>query len=254
MDQILPMEDEESGDELRIINASFADPYLLILREDSSVKIFKASGDGELEDVEASGLSSTKWLSASLFRPFNFTEVFAFLLTPEGGLHVFAMSEMEKPSYVAEGLGFLPPVLTVDYVPRRSAAKATITEILAADLGDATTRSPHLIVSSTDTSRRTHTDTIRFEPQTMILSSTKPSIRRHDLRPSRGQKIYDGSSCPNSTFQGSLKRQTKPPKKSRSRALSSRWTTYAAIALSSSVGRHRHSSSKSLPVRLVSLV
>jgi cleavage and polyadenylation specificity factor subunit 1 len=36
--------------------------------------------------------------------------------------------------------------LTVDYVPRRSTAKATITEILAADLGDATFRSPHLIV------------------------------------------------------------------------------------------------------------
>jgi cleavage and polyadenylation specificity factor subunit 1 len=150
MDQILPMEDEETGEELCIINASFADPYLLISREDSSVKIFKASGDGELEDVEASGLLSTKWLSASLFRSSTFTEVFAFLLTPEGGLHVFAMSELEKPSYVAEGLGFLPPVLTVDYVPRRSTSKATITEILAADLGDSTTRSPHLIVSLPD--------------------------------------------------------------------------------------------------------
>lgn len=148
MDQILPMEDEESGNELRVINASFADPYLLILREDSSVKIFRASGDGELEDVEASGLSSTQWLSASLFKSSTFTEVFAFLLTPEGGLHVFALSEMEKPCYVVEALGFLLPLLTVDYIPRRGAAKATITEILAADLGDATTKSPHLIVSS----------------------------------------------------------------------------------------------------------
>jgi len=146
MDQILPMEDEESGNELRVINASLADPYLLVLREDASIKIFKASGDGELEDVEASGLSSTRWLSASLFKSASFTEVFAFLLTPQGGLHIFAMSEMEKPCYVAEALGFLPPSLTVDYVPRRSAARATITEILAADLGDATTKSPHLIV------------------------------------------------------------------------------------------------------------
>jgi len=146
MDQILPMEDEESGSELRVINASFADPYLLILREDSSVKILKASGDGELEDVEATGLSSTQWLSASLFKSVTFEEVFAFLLTPEGGLHVFALSQMEKPCYVAEALGFLPPLLTVGYMPRRSAAKATITEVLAADLGDATTKSPHLIV------------------------------------------------------------------------------------------------------------
>lgn len=88
MDQIIPMEDEESGAELRIINASFADPYLLVLRDDSSVKIFKASGSGEVEDVEASGLSSTKWLSASLFKSSTFEETFAFLLSPEGGLHV----------------------------------------------------------------------------------------------------------------------------------------------------------------------
>ncbi|KAI4613398.1 mRNA cleavage and polyadenylation factor subunit [Alternaria ethzedia] len=146
MDQILPMEDEESGNEINVINASFADPYLLILREDSSVKIFKATGDGELEDVEATGLTGTTWLSASLFKSSSFTEVFAFLLTPEGGLRVFAMSDMEKPCYVAEALSFLPPVLAMDYVPKRSAIKATITEILAADLGDATTKSPHLII------------------------------------------------------------------------------------------------------------
>ncbi|KAJ5026847.1 CPSF A subunit region-domain-containing protein [Bipolaris maydis] len=146
MDQILPMEDEESGNEVNVINASFADPYLLVLREDSSVKIFRATGDGELEDVEATGLSNSQWLSASLFKSASFTEVFAFLLTPEGGLRVFAVSDMEKPCYVAEALSFLPPVLGMDYVPKRSAIKATITEILAADLGDATTKSPHLIV------------------------------------------------------------------------------------------------------------
>ncbi|KAH6879298.1 CPSF A subunit region-domain-containing protein [Alternaria rosae] len=146
MDQILPMEEEESGNEINVVNASFADPYLLILREDSSVKIFKATGDGELEDVEATGLTGTQWLSASLFKSSSFTEVFAFLLTPEGGLRVFAMSDMEKPCYVAEALSFLPPVLAMDYVPKRSAIKATITEILAADLGDATTKSPHLII------------------------------------------------------------------------------------------------------------
>jgi cleavage and polyadenylation specificity factor subunit 1 len=58
------------------------------------------------------------------------------------------MSNMERPSYVAEGLGFLPPILTSDYYARRSTAKATITEIIAADIGDTTSRSPHLIVSS----------------------------------------------------------------------------------------------------------
>lgn len=88
MDQMIPMEDEETGAELRVIHASFADPYLLVLRDDSSVKILKASGSGDLEDVEAAGLSSTKWLSASLFKSSTCDGVFAFLSTPEGGLHV----------------------------------------------------------------------------------------------------------------------------------------------------------------------
>lgn len=88
MNEIISMEDEESGEELRIINASFADPYLLVLRDDSSVKIYKANGSGELEDLECNGLSSQKWLSASLFKSSTVSEVFAFLLTPEGGLHV----------------------------------------------------------------------------------------------------------------------------------------------------------------------
>lgn len=88
MNEILPMEDEESGAELRIIGSSFADPYLLILREDSTVKVFKASDSGEVEEVECSALSSTKWLSASLFQSSFLSDIFAFLLTPDGGLEV----------------------------------------------------------------------------------------------------------------------------------------------------------------------
>ncbi|KAF2001233.1 hypothetical protein P154DRAFT_619566 [Amniculicola lignicola CBS 123094] len=150
MDQIIPMEDEE-GDELRVLNASFADPYLLILREDSSVKVFKASGSGEVEELDCSGLTSTKWLSASLFRSSTIPDVYLFLLTPEGGLQVFGMDDLENPCYVAEALGFLPPLLTADYTPRRSTAKAAVAEILAADIGDVTTKSPHLVVrTSTD--------------------------------------------------------------------------------------------------------
>jgi hypothetical protein len=88
MEQIIPVEDEESGAELRVINASFADPYLLILREDSSVKLFKTNESGELEEVESNTLSSTKWLTASLFTSSALPDIFAFLLMPEGGLQV----------------------------------------------------------------------------------------------------------------------------------------------------------------------
>jgi cleavage and polyadenylation specificity factor subunit 1 len=88
MDEMFTVEDEETGEDLQIINASFADPYLLILREDSSVKVFKTNDAAELEDIDASGLTSTKWLTASLFKPSVMSEIYALLLTQEGGLRV----------------------------------------------------------------------------------------------------------------------------------------------------------------------
>ena len=84
------MEDEETGEELRVISANFADPYLLILREDSSVKLFKTSNTGEVEEVECDALTSTKWLSVSLYKSPLVSDIFVLLLEPEGGLHVSA--------------------------------------------------------------------------------------------------------------------------------------------------------------------
>lgn len=87
MDGIISMDDDE-GEEHRILDASFADPYLLILLDNSTVKLYKASGGDEIEEIEASGLTSTQWLSASLFKSSTFSEIYAFVLTHEGGLHV----------------------------------------------------------------------------------------------------------------------------------------------------------------------
>jgi cleavage and polyadenylation specificity factor subunit 1 len=106
MIEMLPMDDEESGAELRIINASFADPYLLVLRDDSTVKIYKAINNDEVEEIGAGGLSSTKWLSASLFKSSTLDETFAFLLTPEGGLHV--RTNLRELAYNSQAAGILP--------------------------------------------------------------------------------------------------------------------------------------------------
>ena len=57
------------------------------------------------------------------------------------------MPNLSEPIYVTEGLGFVPPMLSADYVPRRGTTKETIAEILVADLGDTTATSPYLIVS-----------------------------------------------------------------------------------------------------------
>lgn len=89
LSQIIPMEDEQTGADLRIINTSFADPYLLVLRDDSSVKIYEADEEGEVEEVESELFSSTQWLSGCLYRPAAASEQpSVYLLTAEGGLKV----------------------------------------------------------------------------------------------------------------------------------------------------------------------
>lgn len=59
----------------------------------------------------------------------------------------FELPDLEQATFVAEGLSFLPPTLTAEYAPRRGATRAALTEILLADLGDQTSKTPHLIVS-----------------------------------------------------------------------------------------------------------
>ena len=60
---------------------------------------------------------------------------------------MYALPDLSKPIYVIEGLCYVPPVLSAGYSARRKNAKETLTEVLVADLGDATSSSPYLIVS-----------------------------------------------------------------------------------------------------------
>jgi len=53
---------------------------------------------------------------------------------------------MNHPIYMANGLSFLPPFLTADFNVRRSIARERLVEILVAELGDATHKSPFVIV------------------------------------------------------------------------------------------------------------
>lgn len=66
---ILPMQDEETGAEPRVLHASICDPYLLLIRDDSSAFIAQMNSDDELEEVEKPEgvLTSTKWVSGCLY-------------------------------------------------------------------------------------------------------------------------------------------------------------------------------------------
>ncbi|KAF2754100.1 hypothetical protein EJ05DRAFT_494539 [Pseudovirgaria hyperparasitica] len=146
--QILPMEDEETGAEIQIVSSSFADPYLLILRDDASAVVFKAELGGDIEEVEqGDDFRSSKWLSGCIYQSQSTNdEALVFLINAEGALKIYTLPDLEKPSYVAEGFSFLPKVVSSGHAPRRTANKATITELLVADLGDPVSKTPHLIV------------------------------------------------------------------------------------------------------------
>ncbi|CZS95342.1 hypothetical protein WAI453_011327 [Rhynchosporium graminicola] len=182
--QILPMYDEDTGAEPLIVSASFADPFLLLFRDDASIFIAQCDDNNDLEEIEREddALLATKWLTGCLYT--DATGVFIavqsdkgqetgynvmmFLLSTTGALHIYALPDLSKAVYIAEGLCFVPPVLSADYAARRSAARETITELIVADLGDETSKLPYLILRpSTD-------DLTIYEPFRTISESTLP--------------------------------------------------------------------------------
>ncbi|KAH8679910.1 CPSF A subunit region-domain-containing protein [Tricladium varicosporioides] len=160
--QILPMFDDDTGAEPKILSASFADPFLLLVRDDASIYVAQCDDDNELEEIEREddSLLTTHWLTGCLYTDSTDTfttvqpdkgrkhgeNVMMFLLSASGALHIYALPDLSKAVYVAEGLCFVPPVLSADYAARKSAARETLTEILVADLGDEAYKSPYLIL------------------------------------------------------------------------------------------------------------
>ncbi|KAF5004493.1 hypothetical protein FDECE_9005 [Fusarium decemcellulare] len=177
--QILPMLDEETGAEPRVVSASIADPYLLLIRDDSSVLIAQIDSNNELEEVEKTDatLQSTKWHAGCLyvdtkgtFQPAagdkgaEIQKIMMFLLSSTGALHVYALPDLSKPVYVAEGLCYVPPYLSADYTLRRGLARESLREILVADLGDAISQSPYLILRN-QTDDLTIYEPLRYQPE-----------------------------------------------------------------------------------------
>src|SRR5277367_115714 len=68
--QILPMFDEETDAEPKIIKASLADPFLLLIRDDASIFVARCDDDNDLEEIEKEDdiLLTTKWISGCLYK------------------------------------------------------------------------------------------------------------------------------------------------------------------------------------------
>ncbi|KAI1342830.1 CPSF A subunit region-domain-containing protein [Xylariaceae sp. FL0016] len=174
LSQILPMLDDETGAEPRVESASIADPYILLVRDDASALVAKMDKSLELEELEKGDgiIASTKWATGCLYE--DTTGVFSkgqsdkgmksgedimmFLLSKSGALHIFALPNLSQPVYVAEGLSFVPPLLSADYTARRGTARENLKEIVVANLGDNTSSFPYLIA------RDNNDDVIMYEP------------------------------------------------------------------------------------------
>ncbi|KAK5702243.1 mRNA cleavage and polyadenylation factor subunit [Elasticomyces elasticus] len=133
LSQIIPMTDDEGDQELGVVGTSFADPYLLVLRDDSSVVVLKVDEAGEVEplDLEGSALGQGRWVSGCVFAGLGGPA--AWLLNGEGGLQVFGLPGLEGV-WSAPTLPFLSPVLMSEAKERRG-GKVQVTEVLVAELG-----------------------------------------------------------------------------------------------------------------------
>ncbi|KAI9163123.1 Protein cft1 [Paramyrothecium foliicola] len=184
--QILPMLDEETGAEPRVVSASITDPYLMLVRDDSSVFVAQMDSNNELEEIEKTdpNLTSTKWLAGCLysdtkgaFQPLQGDKgtetqekIMMFLLSAMGALHIYSLPDLSKPVYVAENLSYVPPFLSASYTVRRGAAREALTEILVADLGDNVSQSPYLIL------RHSTDDLTLYEPHRHQVEGSDSSL------------------------------------------------------------------------------
>lgn len=78
------------------VRASFADPYLAILRDDSSLLLLQADDSGDLDEVDIhESIISTKWLSCCLYK--DTSKAFSpggptSESPPQGGILLFLLS------------------------------------------------------------------------------------------------------------------------------------------------------------------
>ncbi|KAF4124810.1 cleavage and polyadenylation specificity factor subunit 1 [Geosmithia morbida] len=170
--QILPMLDEETGAEPRVLSASIVDPYLLLVRDDGSAFVAQMDSANELEEVEKTAeaeiLTSNKWTTGCLYKDttglFQETQgavgekVVMFLVNSAGALYVYALPDLSRPIYVAEGLSCTPSHLSADYAVRKGTPREILSQIVVADLGDKVSQTPHLIL------RHTTDDLTIYEP------------------------------------------------------------------------------------------
>ncbi|KAL4813383.1 CPSF A subunit region-domain-containing protein [Aspergillus spinulosporus] len=160
--QIYPVWDEDDGDERVAVSATLVDPYLAIIRDDSTLLLLQADDSGDLDEVPLSeDVVSQKWLSACFYS--DKAGVFAapstsilFLLNQDHQLYIYRLPDFAVIS-VIEGVGCLPPILSTE-PPKRSTTRESVIQVAVAELGDSYSSLPYLIL------RTENDDLILYKP------------------------------------------------------------------------------------------
>ncbi|OQV04048.1 CPSF A subunit domain-containing protein [Cladophialophora immunda] len=207
LSQIFPVVDEEEGQTARAVKATFAEPYLILVRDDGNMTLLKADRAGELDEVELSTtLKNNSVLSASLYHDTSdFFQTSRFyesagasrgpvlaLLTSEGHFCLLSLPNTALEVFQCDSLPFLPTYLMQGLqLPKHWRNKDDLAETLLVDLGDATESRPYLIA------RNTTGDVILYEPfadPTVVGSfkfkkvSTKPAEAPEDQIEEEGEE------------------------------------------------------------------
>ena len=146
--------DEEAGTYAKAASASFADPYLLIVKDNSSLLLMKTDETGELDEVEIpSRIIEPAVLSAVLFedtlntfdtRRFydvgtgndNFGRILAVLGT-DGSLGLYSLPNLSIQIFYCGAVPFLMATLAKDPpLPKHWKSPDTLVEISIAEIGD----------------------------------------------------------------------------------------------------------------------
>ncbi|KAL4927927.1 cleavage/polyadenylation factor CFT1 [Aspergillus undulatus] len=153
--QIYPIWDEDNSDERVAISAAISDPYVAIIRDDSTLLLLQADDSGDLDEITVvADAPNHKWLSACLytdnsaFFSLPSESIFLFLLNQEHQLCIHRLPDAKLVSTI-EGVGCLPPILSSE-PPKRSTTRENLIQMAVADLGDSHSSLPYLILRTED--------------------------------------------------------------------------------------------------------
>ncbi|KAK4940166.1 mRNA cleavage and polyadenylation factor subunit [Elasticomyces elasticus] len=173
LSQIFPIVDEEEGQISKATKATFAEPYLAVVKEDGTMTLLKADKAGELDEVELPDVLTSKSISSvSLYADtHDYFQASRFYsggtsrgpvlaaLTSEGHFCMLSLPNISIQLFQCDSLPFLPTYLMQDLqLPKHWRNKDELSEILLADLGDKTSLQPFLVL------RNVTGDVVLYEP------------------------------------------------------------------------------------------